>query len=119
MLGVPVPDATQWDQSEKVCDCSYVVFEHLEPLAAQGELIYQDDTSVRMLTLIKANQAMQAQAEALGFPRSTERTGMFPTALVVKGGSGPFVCPTPGARMPERLWPGCWSNAQQMMPSPW
>ena len=30
MLGVPVPDATQWDQIEKVGDCSYVVFEHLE-----------------------------------------------------------------------------------------
>jgi transposase len=45
MLGVPVPDATQWDQIEKVGDCSYRVFEYLERLAAQGELIYQDDTS--------------------------------------------------------------------------
>jgi transposase len=86
MLGVPVPDATQWDQIEKVGDCSYVVFEHLETLAAQGELIYQDDTSARILTLIKANQAMQAQAEAMGFSRSKERTGMFTTAFVVKVG---------------------------------
>jgi len=86
MLGVPVPDATPWDQIEKVGDCSYVVFEHLEVLAAQGELIYQDDTSVRILTLIKANQAMQAHAEAMGFSRSKERTGMFTTALVVKVG---------------------------------
>ena len=37
MLGVPVPDATQWDQIERVADCAYVVFEHLEGLAAQGE----------------------------------------------------------------------------------
>ena len=44
MLGVPVPDATQWDQIEQVGDCGYVVFAHLEHLAAQGELIYQDDT---------------------------------------------------------------------------
>ena len=29
MLGVPVPDATQWDQIEKVGDCSYVVFAYL------------------------------------------------------------------------------------------
>ena len=86
MLGVPVPDATQWDQIEKVGDCSYVVFEYLETLAAQGELIYQDDTAVRILTLIKANQAMQAQAEAMGFSRSKERTGMFTTAFVVKVG---------------------------------
>ena len=86
MLGVPVPDATQWDQIEKVGDCSYVVFVYLETLAAQGELIYQDDTSVRILTLLKENQAMQAQAEAMGFSRSKERTGMFTTALVVKVG---------------------------------
>jgi hypothetical protein len=86
MLGVPLPDATQWDQIEKVGDCSYVVFEHLEALAAQGELIYQDDTAVRILTLMKANHAIQAHAEAIGLARSKERTGMFTTAFVVKVG---------------------------------
>jgi len=86
MLGVPVPDATQWDQIEKVGDCSYVVFEYLETLAAGGELIYQDDTSVRILSLMAENLTMQAQAEAMGFLRSKERTGMFTTALVVQVG---------------------------------
>jgi hypothetical protein len=86
MLGVPVPDATQWDQIEKVGDCSYVVFAYLEALAAQGELIYQDDTSVRILTLMAENLTLQAQAEAMGFVRSQERTGMFTTALVVQVG---------------------------------
>jgi transposase len=86
MGGVPVPDATQWDQIEKVGDCSDVVFAYLETLAAQGELIYQDDTAARILTLIKENQEMHAHAEALGFSRAKERTGMFTTALVVKVG---------------------------------
>ena len=86
MLGVPVPDATQWDQIEKVGDCGYVVFAYLETLAAQGELIYQDDTSVRILSLMAENLTLQAQAEAMGFLRSKERTGMFTTALVVKVG---------------------------------
>jgi len=86
MLGVPVPDATQWDQSEKVGDGRYVVFESLETLAAQGELISPDDTSVRILSLIKENQKMQAQAAAMGFSRPQERPGMFTTALVVKVG---------------------------------
>jgi hypothetical protein len=85
-LGVPVPDATQWDQIEKVGDCSYGVFEYLERLAAQGELIYQDDTAVRILSLIGANLTMRAQAEAMGFSRPQERTGMYPTALGVKVG---------------------------------
>jgi hypothetical protein len=86
MLGVPVPDATQWDQIEKVADCGYVVFEYLEFLAAQGELIHQDDTSVRIVTLIKENQAIHARAAAQGLSRPKERTGMFTTALVVKVG---------------------------------
>jgi transposase len=86
MLGVPVPDATQWDQIEKVGDCSYVVFAYLERLAAQGELIHQDDTSVRILSLMEENFKLQAQAEAMGLSRSNERTGMFTTALVVKVG---------------------------------
>jgi len=75
MLGVPVPDATQWDQIERVADCGYVVFAHLERLAAQGELIHQDDTSVRILAFLKENQTA-----------SPERTGMYTTVLMVKVG---------------------------------
>lgn len=86
MLGVPMPDATQWDQIERVGDCGYVVFAHLERLAAQGELIFQDDTAVRILSLMDENQQVQAQAEAMGLSRAKERTGMYTTALVVKVG---------------------------------
>lgn len=86
MLGVPVPDATQWDQIERVADCAYVVFAHLECLAAQGELIYQDDTRVRILSLIEANRQAQAHAAARGLARSEDRTGMYTTALVVQAG---------------------------------
>jgi hypothetical protein len=82
MLGVPVSDATQWDQIERVADCGSRVCAHLERLAAQGALIYQDDTRVRILSLIEENQ--QAHAEAMGFSRPKERTGMSTTALVVQ-----------------------------------
>lgn len=86
MLGVPLPDATQWDLIEHVGDCSYRVFEALETLAAQGELIYQDDTSVRILSLMQANQHLRAQAQAQGLSRPKERTGMYTTALVARVG---------------------------------
>jgi len=86
MLGVPVPDATQWDQIERVADSGYVVFAHLERLAAQGELIYQDDTTARILSLIGENLQRRAHAEAMGLSRSQERTGMYTTALVVQVG---------------------------------
>jgi len=81
-----MPDATQWDQIEKVADCCYVVFVYLETLAAQGELIYQDDTAVRILSLFKENQQIRAEAFAQGLSRAKERTGMFTTALVVRVG---------------------------------
>jgi hypothetical protein len=86
MLGVPMPDATQWDQIERVGDCCYVVFACLETLAAQGELIHQDDTSVRILTLMQENQQIRAAAAAQGLSRAKERTGMFTTALVIRVG---------------------------------
>jgi hypothetical protein len=87
MLGVPVPDSTQWDQIEQVGDCSYKVFAYLECLAAQGDLIHQDDTSVRILSLMAENLKIRAQAEALGLSRPIERTGMFTTGLVVQVGA--------------------------------
>ena len=80
MVGVPVADATQWDQIERVADCAYPVFEQLKTLAAQGEVIYQDDTHVRILSLIAENRRTQAD------DTSEARTGMYTTGLVVQQG---------------------------------
>jgi transposase len=85
MVGVPIADATQWDQIERVADCVYPVFEHLKTLAAQGEVIYQDDTHVRILSLIAENR----QAHDDGTVGA--RTGMNTTALVAKQG-GRTIC---------------------------
>jgi transposase len=63
----------------------YPVFEHLKTLAAQGEVIYQDDTHVRILSLIAENR--QAHDEGT----TGARTGMNTTALVAKQG-GRTIC---------------------------
>ncbi|HEY5868130.1 MAG TPA: IS66 family transposase [Candidatus Tectomicrobia bacterium] len=86
MLGVPVPDATQWDQIEVVGDCAYKVFAQMEREAAQGELIFHDDTAVRILSLIEENRDLVAAAHAQGLSTPNERTGMHTTTLVVKVG---------------------------------
>ena len=86
MLGVPVPDATQWDQIEKVGDCAYVVCEQMEQVAAQGELIFHADTAVRIVSLLQENSALLSAAQAQGVSTPTERTGRHTTALVVKVG---------------------------------
>lgn len=84
LVGVPVPDATQWDQIEHVGNCAYPVFKYLEKVAAQGEMIYQDDTPARILSLIEENQHTPAQTS--GGVRESPRTGMYTTALIVQVG---------------------------------
>jgi transposase len=86
LVGVPVPDATQWDQTEIVGDSAYPIFKYLERMAAQGEVIYQDDTPQRVLALIKENQQAAAQARATGDSEAAARTGMQTTALIVQVG---------------------------------
>jgi transposase len=85
-VGVPVPDATQWDQAEFVGDCAYPVFRYLEKMAAQGEVIFQDDTPQRVLALIEENQKAAAQAQATGDTKDAARTGTQTTALIVQVG---------------------------------
>jgi hypothetical protein len=74
LVGVPVPDATQWDLIEYVGNCAFPIFKHFEQLAAQGEVIYQDDTAARVLTLIAENR----------HPEAPERTGMYTTGLIAE-----------------------------------
>lgn len=62
MLGLPLPDATQWDLVEQVADVGYRVYNHLRWVAAQQPLVYQDDTGARVLSLLKDNQAEPAPA---------------------------------------------------------
>ncbi len=85
LVGVPVADATQWDQVERVADSVYPVFEQLKYLAAQSAVIYQDDTHVRILTLVKENR-LAAEAVAAGQGEPLERTGMYTTGLVASEG---------------------------------
>jgi transposase len=84
LVGVPVADATQWDLVERVGDCTHRIFKYLEKLAAQGEVIFQDDTPGRILTLIEENQEAGAQAQGPG--AAATRTGMYTTALIVQVG---------------------------------
>ena len=101
MVGVPVSDATQWDQIERVADCAYPVFEQLKTLAAQGEVIYQDDTRVRILSLIAENRRTQAD------DTSEARTGMYTTGLVVQQGEQTICLYFAGRAHAGRTWRRC------------
>ena len=81
LVGVPVADATQWDRVERVADCAYPVFEQLKYLAAQGEVIYHDDTSTRIWAVIRANRQAAESGQA------ASRTGRYTTGLVAEVGT--------------------------------
>jgi hypothetical protein len=88
-VGVPVADATLWDQAERVADCAWPIFDQLQYQAAQSEVIFQDDTSVRILALMKENR--QAAKTPAGPGEAAPRVGMYTTGLVARAGARTIV----------------------------
>lgn len=72
-LGVRLPASTQWELMAKAGQALEPVHEALRTLAAQGQLIHNDDTTMRVQSL---SRQTQAAAE------TPERTGIFTTNLL-------------------------------------
>ena len=53
-LGTPFPKSTQWDLMDQNSAPFELVFDVLCLEAAQGELFYNDDTSVKILTEVSS-----------------------------------------------------------------
>jgi hypothetical protein len=70
-LGIPIADSVLQERSEEVADCGYAPYRVLYKLAAQGNQLYLDDTSCRILELIKQNKE-----------ENPGRQGIFTTALL-------------------------------------
>jgi transposase len=70
-MGIPLPAATQWEIVEEAAELIRPVRDELIRQAAQGEVVHNDDTSMRVLRL---------QREP-----SDERTGVFTTGIVSAG----------------------------------
>ena len=73
--GVRLPASTQWELMAQSATSMEPVLEALFTLAAQGTLIHNDDTKMRVQSLAKQTQA-QPTAE------DPERTGIFTTGLI-------------------------------------
>lgn len=69
--GIPVPDATQWDQVNALYHDVEPVVEALASLSAQGSLYHYDDTPNRILDHSKNYQA-----------GLTQRKGVYTTAII-------------------------------------
>ena len=74
MLGFPLSDATQWKLIEQLAGYCFVIFNLLKRLAANGHVIQNDDTPVKILEVIK-----QIKDGTL-----VDRTGMYTTGIIAE-----------------------------------
>jgi transposase len=78
-LQIPVPSSTQWDVINSAVEMVIPAFHELVRLAAQGQVLGNDDSYMRILEFMgKRRAALLARGE-LDDP---ERTGLFTSAIV-------------------------------------
>lgn len=56
LIGFPIPASSQWQLMEELAVCALLVFPALEELAANGSLIHNDDTVLRIVDTIHHNR---------------------------------------------------------------
>ena len=78
-LGIPLPASTQWEIVEEIAAPIRPAFDELIRQAAQGEVFYNDDTSMKILALARASPQ---RAEEQAASSSKERTGLFTSGIV-------------------------------------
>jgi transposase len=82
-LEIPLPASTQWDIVHAVAKDLAPVFEELIRQAAQGEVLHNDDTTIKILALMGKNGQQPAPASATGEAKDAdERTGLFTSGVV-------------------------------------
>jgi hypothetical protein len=72
-LGIPLPVSTQWEIVADAVDPLKAAWAELVRQGAQGEILYNDDTTMKILELMKENKKLD---------ESKDRTGMFTSGIV-------------------------------------
>ena len=80
-LGIPLPAATQWEVVERAAGSLVPAYEELIRQAAQGDVLHNDDTAMKILDFTS-----EARAEAAPGAETDERTGVFTSGIVSVGG---------------------------------
>ena len=81
-LGIPLPAATQWEVVQKAALALAPAYAELVCQAAQGEVLHNDDTTMRILELAsETRQEADAEEEEL----EGTRTGIFTSGIVSIG----------------------------------
>jgi transposase len=96
-LGIPLPAATQWEIVEEEAEVIQPARDELIRQAAQGEVLHNDDTGMKVLKLEREP--------------GDERTGVFTSGIVSTAEGRRSRCTLPGASMPVRTSPRCCNSA--------
>jgi transposase len=84
-LGIPLPASTQWDIVSSHAEHAEPVFEELMREAAQGEVVYNDDTTVRILEVMGERARQAALVEEMGNDPSEGKKGAKKSSAERKG----------------------------------
>ena len=84
-MGIPLPATTQWDLVRDGAAVLTPVHTELIRQAAQGKVLYNDDTTMKVLDLTREQRAA-AEADE----ETNERTGVF-TSGIVSTGKGHYI----------------------------
>jgi transposase len=76
-MGIPLPAATQWDLVRAAAKTLALAHEELLNQAAQATVLYNDDTTMKVLQLTR-----KQRAAALADDADSERTGIFTSGIV-------------------------------------
>ena len=79
-LGMPLPRATQWGIVRETSEVIRPAYEELIRQVAQGEVLYNDDTAMKILALARASPRSAEVDEEASDPRL--RTGQFTSGIV-------------------------------------
>ena len=80
-LGMPLPSSTQWDIVAEASSLIQPAYDELIRQAAQGHVLHNDDTTVKILELM-GQRAKAAAASSQAASDQPERTGLFTTGVV-------------------------------------
>ena len=85
-LGIPLPASTQWDIVNDAAKMIEPVYDELIRQAAQGEVLHNDDTTMKILELMGKRARAKVLAEAEDAPEHAKdvpkRTGVFTSGIV-------------------------------------
>jgi hypothetical protein len=89
-MGIPLPASTQWDIVEAKAEKIEPAFHELVRQAADGEVVYNDDTTVKILELMEQRTADHAARkdtadDSTNDEEASDRRGMYTSGIVSTG----------------------------------